>query len=169
MNLSSGCSSILVQELLEIIILLSFLHVPGLHDDGSPELQVLEFFAGAARIARMGKALNLQTAALDRDMDPSMDINTAAGFLLLVFWEHFLYSFPTTRCNLAYPWKPEESEVTPVTYATWQSSRFTPSAWHLLQHLCFYKQGNEPAMSFLTNGQSHGAICVPCQQAHSPA
>ena len=43
----------------------------------------LEFFAGAARIARMGKALKLRTGALDRDMDASMDLNTYSGFLLL--------------------------------------------------------------------------------------
>ena len=72
------------EALLEIIILLAFLKIPGLLGDGASEFQVLEFFAGAARIARMGRAMKLKTGALDRDMDASMDLNTSAGFLLLV-------------------------------------------------------------------------------------
>ena len=74
----------LPEALLEIIVLLAFLNIPGLHEDQAADYQVIEFFAGAARIARMGRALNLSTTALDRDVHSSMDINTAAGFVLLV-------------------------------------------------------------------------------------
>ena len=44
---------------------------------------MLEFFAGAARTARLAKGLSLESAALDKSFHSSMDINTAAGFLLL--------------------------------------------------------------------------------------
>ena len=47
---------------------------------------VLEIYAGHARVARLGRALGLETAALDDSYDPekkSMNINTDAGFLFL--------------------------------------------------------------------------------------
>ena len=76
----------LPEALIEIIVLLGFLAIPGLHGhDPMEEYQVIEFFAGAARTARLAKALKLPSAALDRDFDPAMDLNTPAGFLLLVF------------------------------------------------------------------------------------
>ena len=71
------------EALIEIVILLGFLAIPGLHDDQGSELQVLEFFAGAARTARLAKGVNLKSAALDKTFHSSMDINTPAGFLLL--------------------------------------------------------------------------------------
>ena len=53
---------------------------------------VLDFFAGKARIARIAKSCGLAAAALDKDYcdgdnrkkTNSMDVNTNAGFLLLV-------------------------------------------------------------------------------------
>ena len=53
----------------------------------------MELFAGAARVSRLGKALGLHAGALDkalckgnnRDVTNCMDINTDAGFLLLIY------------------------------------------------------------------------------------
>ena len=63
-------------------MLLGFLSIPGLHCEG-PEFQVLEFFGGAARTARLARGCNLAAGSLDRDYSSTMDINTDAGFLLL--------------------------------------------------------------------------------------
>ena len=66
-------------------MLLGFLAIPGLHDDAMcREYQVIEFFAGGARTSRLAKGLRLRSVALDRDFGASMDLNTPAGFLLLV-------------------------------------------------------------------------------------
>ena len=66
-------------------MLLGFLAIPGLHDDAMcREYQVIEFFAGGARKSRLAKGLRLRSVALDRDFGASMDLNTPAGFLLLV-------------------------------------------------------------------------------------
>ena len=55
------------------------------------ELEVVEMFAGAARVSRLAQALGLATVALDKvfcDGDNKsktncMDLNTSAGFLFL--------------------------------------------------------------------------------------
>ena len=55
--------------------------------------QVIDMFAGRARIAKMAHALGLKAVAVDRDFDKEgdnkrhsncMDLNTSGGFLLLV-------------------------------------------------------------------------------------
>ena len=47
--------------------------------------QVLEFFAGRARIARLARSIGLRSGALDasydRNLHSAMNINTASGFV----------------------------------------------------------------------------------------
>ena len=56
---------------------------------GDHEFELLEFYAGAARIAKLYKGLGGSAAAMDKDFDKegnnrtrnnSMDFNTSAGF-----------------------------------------------------------------------------------------
>lgn len=56
------------------------------------EYDILEFYAGQARLARLGKGLGLNVAAMDFLMDTegdnkrknnAMDMNTSAGFVFL--------------------------------------------------------------------------------------
>jgi len=59
------------------------------------EVQVLELFAGQARLTRLAKALGFGTAAHDIEFDKvassggadrsAMDINDCAGFVFLVY------------------------------------------------------------------------------------
>ena len=57
------------------------------------EAQIVEIFAGAARISRLAKAMGLHAIALDKDYcsgnnktkSNCMDVNTSAGFLFLGF------------------------------------------------------------------------------------
>ena len=74
-------SACLTEAFVEIIILLGFLSMPALHRE--KQYQVLEFFGGAARTARLAKGLKLKSGSLDKSYHNSMDINTDAGFLLL--------------------------------------------------------------------------------------
>lgn len=59
---------------------------------GHHELEVLEFYAGAARLSKLCKSLGGSTAAMDKDFDKdgdnrkknnAMDFNTSAGFTSL--------------------------------------------------------------------------------------
>ena len=74
-------SACLTEAFVEIIILLGFLSMPALRRE--KQYQVLEFFGGAARTARLAKGLKLKSGSLDKSYHNSMDINTDAGFLLL--------------------------------------------------------------------------------------
>ena len=44
---------------------------------------VLDFFAGAARIAVLAEGLGLASARLDKEQSGACDLNTNAGFVLL--------------------------------------------------------------------------------------
>ena len=44
---------------------------------------VLDFFAGAARIAVLADGLGLAAARLDKEQSGACDLNTSAGFVLL--------------------------------------------------------------------------------------
>ena len=65
------------------------------------EYEVLEFYAGKARLAKLAKALGKNSAAMDFVYDTkgdnstknnSMDMNTSAGFTFLI--PTFVYLFP---------------------------------------------------------------------------
>ncbi len=59
---------------------------------GAHEYEIIEFYAGASRLARLSKAMGSSTAVMDRDFDTqgdnkkmnnAMDFNTSAGFTSL--------------------------------------------------------------------------------------
>lgn len=75
-----------------IIIILLVGHLSLLKLDDSNQYEVVEFYAGAARLARIAKSFGVNAAAMDILFDPdsdnvkrnnAMDMNTSAGFLLL--------------------------------------------------------------------------------------
>ena len=70
----------------EILVLLMHMQM---FSDLAPaaEYEVIEMFAGQARVAKLAKSfLDLPAVALDKDFmaGHGMDINSSAGFLLLV-------------------------------------------------------------------------------------
>ena len=79
------------QAFIEILILLGHLSMVQAHASSAAEFQVVELFAGAARVSRLARALGLPCTALDKALctgdnragTNSMDINTNAGFLFL--------------------------------------------------------------------------------------
>ena len=44
--------------------------------------QVLDFFAGFARITKLAKGLGLAAACVEKDFSAAFDMNTGAGFVL---------------------------------------------------------------------------------------
>ena len=50
--------------------------------------QVIDFFAGAARITKLARGLGLAAACLDKDLSGVFDLNTDAGFMLLAAVKH---------------------------------------------------------------------------------
>ena len=72
-----------------LILATSWLNLEG----PDKEIEILELFAGQARLTRLSKSLGFGTAAHDIDYDPlpkvdkskksAMDINGSAGFVLL--------------------------------------------------------------------------------------
>ncbi len=69
--------------LITLVILIAFLE-PMEHT--SPEYQVLDFFAGAGRIAQAARAMGESTAALDIGYHSNprvFDINSSPGFVFL--------------------------------------------------------------------------------------
>ncbi|CAE7231749.1 unnamed protein product [Symbiodinium sp. CCMP2592] len=46
--------------------------------------EVVEMFAGSARVSRLAKGLGKHAVALDKSIDGSMDLNTDAGFLFML-------------------------------------------------------------------------------------
>ena len=72
------------EAFIEVLLLLMHMQI---FRDTTPvsEFQVVEFFAGSARIATLAKKiLNLPVCALDKEYvdGHAMDINSNAGFLL---------------------------------------------------------------------------------------
>lgn len=73
-----------------ILVLASMLQI---EQPTAPDIEVLELFAGTARLCRLAKAVGLPTAAHDVSYDllgnqggkSAMDINESAGYLLLVY------------------------------------------------------------------------------------
>lgn len=99
------CFTILLLEAFILLVLAtSWLAVEG----PSREIQVLELFAGQARLARLARSIGLPAHAHDATYDPSfgrpgqrsaMDINESGGYLFLSFpcganLSHFLFPFP---------------------------------------------------------------------------
>lgn len=81
-----------------LVLLTSWLDIDPVRTQGA-ELQILELFAGVARLARLGTSLGIPSRALDITFDPnfvqgaksSMDFNEPAGYLSLaaivfLFW-----------------------------------------------------------------------------------
>ena len=58
--------------------------------------EVVEMFAGSARVSRLAKGLGKHAVALDKSIDGSMDLNTDAGFLLLACKHHTFSSAPAS-------------------------------------------------------------------------
>ena len=75
----------LVQEFIVILVLVAHL----VNVDFNMNLRVAEFFAGAARVAKIATLKGLKARALDisysKDKPRMMDINSAAGYLLNQF------------------------------------------------------------------------------------
>ena len=74
---------------------------------GEDGFQVLEFFAGVARVASLGKAVGYKSVAFDRDFGPAavppgkrrpMDLNGSAG---LLFLGTFAVCFSTLRLAIS--------------------------------------------------------------------
>lgn len=71
-----------------IVLMIGFMKPVDL-TTGDHEFEVLEFYAGAARLAKLCKSLGGSAAAMDKDYDKegnnrtknnAMDFNTSAGF-----------------------------------------------------------------------------------------
>ena len=45
--------------------------------------QILDFFSGAGRLAKLSAGVGFGTAAVDKEIGTSLDLNTSAGFVLL--------------------------------------------------------------------------------------
>ena len=92
-----------------IIIVLLAGHL-GMVDTNS-NYEILEFYAGAARLAKIASSFGVETAAMDiiydvegdnRTKNNSMDMNTCAGFLPLISIERLVFFPPlppTSRCG----------------------------------------------------------------------
>ena len=73
--------------LITIVLLLTWLEPPAFRF--GIRWDVVDMFAGAGRIARLGRRSGLRTVALDREYSEnphSFDINESAGFLCLALW-----------------------------------------------------------------------------------
>lgn len=95
---------ILFAVFITIVILLSWTDFYKGKDDND----VIDSFAGAARVARVSRALGFRSVALDRDYHKNprvFDFNESAGFALLVHFcdedSRFLAGakLPISRCN----------------------------------------------------------------------
>ena len=64
--------------------------------------EVVEMFAGSARVSRLAKGLGKHAVALDKSIDGSMDLNTDAGFLLLACKHHTFSSAPSITLKAWY-------------------------------------------------------------------
>ena len=58
--------------------------------------QVIDFFAGMARITRLAQRLGLAAVCLDKDLSKTFDMCTSAGFVLLAAADVSLIPFPIT-------------------------------------------------------------------------
>ena len=90
------------QAFIEIIILLGHLSLVA-ELSNNPEHEILELFAGSARISRLARAAGMCAAAVDKAYCKSkhngMDLNTSSGFLLLdLSWTYL--SSPKTTPNV---------------------------------------------------------------------
>lgn len=114
------------QEFILVVLLVSFLDVPGWSNWSENGLEVIDLFAGKARISRLATWLGYKSRAFDLAYNPvrypqkrkrgklprsCMDINGCAGlanlnpkkvnmFLLGCF---FIPEFFINLCNLCYP------------------------------------------------------------------
>lgn len=78
---------------LVIILLVAHLDIV---DTELNSYEVLEFYAGAARLAKISAALGVKSAAMDilydegdnKKKNNAMDMNTSAGFLFLILFIH---------------------------------------------------------------------------------
>lgn len=90
-----------------IIIVLLAGHL-GMVDMNS-NYEVLEYYAGAARLAKISSSFGVKTAAMDiiydlegdnKTKNNSMDMNTSAGFLPLISIERLAFFFPRACLQL---------------------------------------------------------------------
>ena len=99
------------QDFITIVILVSFLTVPTWDEGANTNLDVVEFFAGVARISRLAAWTGLRARAYDIEFTPlsnpeklkrgklrrkPMDLNGSAGLAPLVL----LNRKPVCRCRL---------------------------------------------------------------------
>ena len=71
----------LFKDLLSIVIMVGFMKETLIPKQD--HWQVLDFFAGFARITKLAKGLKLAAACVERDFSQTFDLNTSAGFVLL--------------------------------------------------------------------------------------
>ena len=82
-GLAQNClSKAMSQELVHLVAMLAFVKEDFVAK--RDHFQILDFFAGAARITVLAQGLGLAAAKLDKDMAMSCDMNTNAGFVWLV-------------------------------------------------------------------------------------
>lgn len=76
-----------------IVLMVGFLKPVSFNQD-TDQHQVLEFYAGAARVSKLASNLGVRVAAMDKNYDTigdnkkhnnAMDFNTSAGFTFLDF------------------------------------------------------------------------------------
>lgn len=76
-----------------IVLMVGFLKPVSFNQD-TDQYQVLEFYAGAARVSKLASNLGVRVAAMDKNYDTigdnkkrnnAMDFNTSAGFTFLDF------------------------------------------------------------------------------------
>jgi hypothetical protein len=87
-----GCIRVMLlwgvpKEFVFLVILVSFLQV-----DSQNTYDIIELFAGKARIAKVGSRAGYKTASCDisYDVGESMDVNSACGLVPLA-WSHHLF------------------------------------------------------------------------------
>ena len=69
------------KDFIYLIILIG--HLKESFVDKLDHYQLIDFFSGVGRIARLAKHVGLATAAIDKNDSSSFDVNTSAGFVWL--------------------------------------------------------------------------------------
>ena len=83
-NLSIFWSPKLVEVLISLVLMISWMEPAEFFPDLN--FEVLDFFAGAARVSRAARALGMSAASFDIDYHPNprvFDRNSSAGFVFL--------------------------------------------------------------------------------------
>ena len=131
---------------------------------------VVEFYAGAARLAKLATALGESCAAMDILYDleglnkrkhNAMDMNTNAGFVSLAF--DLCFSLPAVRGGPLFG-KTSDIQVIHCNDSSSSMGRVFGTLWNHVLYLCFNLQGVHKAQQILTNRMPYFPGCLQIEQ-----